>query len=238
MSKIGNWLGWHPAPATLAGAALVVLGLLLAGVSWWFVALSGAGAFGPGILRELGWLRDKDEFHRRTAQRAGYHAFLVTGFVAFLVIAFLRTGERQLRNPEDLVDLLLALLVFTWLLSSLLSYWGPRRAASRILIGFGIAWMLFNVADSLQEPMAFVMQSLLALPFFLLALLARRWPRFAGALLLGVAVYLFFFFGFARRGVAGLLNAGFVVTLFLGPLVASGIALLRSGSGSTWEGES
>lgn len=27
------------------------------------------GTFGPGILRELGWLKDKDEFERRAALR-------------------------------------------------------------------------------------------------------------------------------------------------------------------------
>jgi len=47
----------------------------------------GVGAFGPGILRELGWLKDQDEFQRRAAHRAGYHAFAVTGLVAFFIYA-------------------------------------------------------------------------------------------------------------------------------------------------------
>ena len=34
-------------------------------MSWWFFALAGVGACGPGILLELGVLRDKDEFARR-----------------------------------------------------------------------------------------------------------------------------------------------------------------------------
>ena len=34
--------------ATAIGAALVVGGLLLTGVSWWFLLVVAAGAFGPG----------------------------------------------------------------------------------------------------------------------------------------------------------------------------------------------
>ena len=237
MSKLSSWLGWHPAPATFIGAGLVLLGFLLADVRWWFVALCGVGAFGPGILRELGWLRDKDEFDRRTAQRAGYHAYLVTGLVAFVLVAYLRSGERQLKHPEELATLFLALLWFTWLLSSLLSYWGPRKATSRLLIGFGIAWLLFNIADSLHDFVALVMQSLLAAPFFVLALVARRWPRLAGVLLLAAAISLFFFLGFHRRGPAELVDSGLVLILFLGPLVAGGVALLQKRAASSWEGD-
>ncbi len=58
------WQG-RPATATMVGAVVVVAGFLLAKVSWWFFALAGVGACGPGILRELGVLRDKDEFARR-----------------------------------------------------------------------------------------------------------------------------------------------------------------------------
>jgi len=39
--------------------------LLLRWLDWRGAALCALGAFGPGILRELGWLRDQDEFQRR-----------------------------------------------------------------------------------------------------------------------------------------------------------------------------
>lgn len=70
-----------PLPRLIAGG-LVVLGLLLSMfVSWGFLILAGLGAFGPGILRELGWLRDQDEFQRQATYRAGYLAYLVGGWL-------------------------------------------------------------------------------------------------------------------------------------------------------------
>jgi hypothetical protein len=86
---------------------VVVLGFLLTGVSWGFLTLVALGTFGPGILRELGWLKDKDEFERRAARRAGYHAYLVGGFVTFLLVAYLRSGERSIEHPGELVTLIL-----------------------------------------------------------------------------------------------------------------------------------
>lgn len=226
MTKLGDRIGWRPSPATLVGAALVILGFMLADVSWWFIALSGLGAFGPGVLRELGWLKDKDEFARRAAQRAGYHAYLVAGLVAFLTIAYTRSGERHLRNPEELATLFLALLYFTWLLSSLLAFWGPQKATTRILVGFGICWLLFCIADSWQHPLGMLMHSLVAAPFFVLALLARRWPRLAGALLVAAAIFFYVAFRFWSDARGGLVVNSITAVLLVGPLLASGVALL------------
>ncbi len=228
MRKLSELLGWHPTPATLIGAGLVLLGVMLTDVSWWFLLLSGLGASGPGLLRELGWLRDKDEFARRAAQRAGYHAFLVTSLFAFLTLAYTRSGERNLRNPEELTTLLLSLLWFVWLLSSLLAYWGARKAAVRLLTGFGICWLAFCVADSWQTPLGMLMSSLPALPFFLLAWLSKRWPRVAGALLIAAGVFMYLFFDFASDKRGGLVVNTGVAILLVGPLLASGAALLRT----------
>ncbi len=225
-TRLADLIGWHPTAATLIGATLVVGGFLLAEANWWFIALSGVGAFGPGILRELGWLRDNDEFARRAAQRAGYHAYLVTGLAAFVLIGFIRSGERHLKSPEELSTLFLALLYFTWLLSSLLSFWGARKAASRILIGFGICWLLFSAADSWQDPLGLLMHSLVAAPFFALAALARRWPRVAGLLLIAAGVFFYVFFDFYSDQRGGLITNSVTAVLLVGPLVGSGVALL------------
>ena len=94
MSRLPKWFPWHPSPATLIATGAVILGVLLTEVSWWFLVLVGVGALGPGILRELGWLKDKDEFQRRAAQRAGYLAFLgrrwprVAGAILMAAAAF------------------------------------------------------------------------------------------------------------------------------------------------------
>jgi len=216
---------------TVAGA-LVILGFALANLTrgqawWWCIVLTGLGTFGPGLLRELGWLKDKDEFEIQAARRAGYHAFLASGLAAFLWIAFVRSGPRQLKSPEELATFFAAILWFTWMFSSLVNYWGARKTAFRILLAYGAAWMAFNVLDELTHPVAMLMQSLLTVPFFLCAWLSRQWPRSAGVLLLVASVALFILIARVHeaRGL-GLVVSATTMVLFIGPLFASGIALL------------
>jgi len=229
MSRLPRWFPWHPSRATLIATGMVILGVLLTDVSWWFLVLVGVGAFGPGVLRELGWLKDKDEFQRRAAQRAGYHAFLVTGLVALLLTAYFRSGERQIKALESLADLFLVLLWCVWLFSSLFAYWGARRTAVRILLIFGTFWLLFVVAESIGErtsPLGFIIHSLPALPFFLLSFLGSRWPRLAGAILMAAAGFFVYYFGWYRVGASGFVNQTVTMIIFIGPLLAAGVALL------------
>jgi hypothetical protein len=234
MLRAPRWFLWHPSRATLIATGLVILGMALTEVSWWFLVLVGLGALGPGALRELGWLKDKDEYQLRAAQRAGYHAFLIGGFVAVLLTAYFRTGERQIKDAQSLADLFLVLLWCTWLFSSLFAYWGAKRTAVRILVIFGTFWLLFVVAESLGERaslLGFVMHSLPALPFFLLAFLGCRWPRAAGAALMAAAAFFVYFFGWYKVGAMGFVNQTVTMIIFIGPLVASGLALMASRAG-------
>ena len=232
MNRLLARIGWRPTKATLIAAALIILGLVLMDISWGFFILVGLGILGPGLLREFGWLKDQDEFQRQAARRAAYHAFLVTGFLAFFLVALLRSGYQGIKDPEEAVSLLLVVLWFTWVLSSLLAYWGPRRTARTMLISFGVFWLIFSVADSLHSLPMFFMQSLVAVPFFALAYTSGRWPKITGALLVAASAFFFHFFDLYRvfgpvplgRG------GGEVLVLFIGPLFASGVALLRCGS--------
>lgn len=220
-------------PVPWVAGALVLLGFLLPGKegtpSWWAVALVGLGAFGPGLLRELGWLRDQDEFQLQAARRAGHHAFLAAGLASFAWIAFVRSGPRHLKNPEELATFFAATLWFTWMLSSLVNYWGARKTAERVLLLYGAAWLLFNILGNLRSPVAMVMQCLLTVPFFGGAWLARRWPRPAGVLLLAAGAFFLVFIGriHLARGFGAVVSA-ITLLLFVGPLLASGIALLAS----------
>ena len=229
MNAFDGILQRRPATATLAGGALVVAGLALASVSWWFFALAGLGACGPGILRELGVLKDQDEFARRAAQRAGYHAFLATGLFGFVLVALVRTTNGTLKNPGELATLMLAMLWVTWLLSSLLTFWGARKASLRLLLSFGTAWLLFTLADAGPKPLGWLMAGLPALPFFALAAVAWRWPRVAGLLLVACAAFMYWFFGYWSNDRMGglIVNTG-VALLLCGPLVGCGLALLAA----------
>lgn len=222
---------WHPTPTILVAGGMVIAGFLLTGVSWWFLLLAAAGAFGPGVLRELGLLSDKDEFQRRADHRAGYHAFLTVGLLAFVLVAYFRAGG-TLEHPERLATTFLALLWFTWLLSSLVSYWGPRKTAVRILIAFGSVWLAFTIMSNVGAEWtgwaALLLHPLLTAPFFVLAWMSTRWPRVAGSLLLVASALLFLLLGvptIARSGTLEMITS-VVFILFFGPLLASAVALL------------
>lgn len=224
---------WLPRPTSLVAAGLVVAGFLLTNLSWWFLLLAAAGTFGPGILRELGALRDQDEYQRLTAYRAGYHAYLAGGLVAFVLVAFIRSADRTFADPQELATLLLVVLWFAWLLSSLFAYWGVQTAAFRILLGFGGAWLLFAILSNTGSEWtgwtALLLHPLLAAPFFALAWASQRWPRIAGASLLVVAACFLQFFGFFRRDHLALINQAVTFVLLVGPLLACGLALVTQG---------
>ncbi len=232
MNKLFSHLEWQPTHATLIAGAVVLLGFGLSEISWVFLSLAALGTFGPGILREIGWLNDQDEFQRRADRRAGYHAFLTAGLFTFLLVSYLRSGDRNVEEPEVAVSLILAILWFTWFLSSLLSYWGPQKTVSRVLFAFGWVWLVFNIVGNLFGPIALIMQSLLAAPFFLLAYIARRWPKIAGVTLIALSAFFFYFFQLYEIFGPNPLERGrgMVIVLFIGPLLASGIILLRNGS--------
>ena len=222
-------------PGLIAGG-LVILGVLL----WMFVAkgllfVSGLGAFGPGILRELGWLRDQDEFKRQAAHRAGYHAYLIGGLATVLVVSGLRWRGTDLEDSSEWIMLILVILWMTWLFSALLTYWGARKTASRVLMIFGSFWAVFVIAsvigesgDALELLLGVLMGILVVAPFFALAWTAGRWPRRTGAALLAVSAL--FLVIFVQPQVASPLKLSTILVtdaLLLVPLIASGIALLR-----------
>lgn len=226
-----------PLPGLIAGG-LVVLGLLLSTFgAEGFLILAGLGAFGPGMLRELGWLRDQDEFQRQAARRAGYHAYLIGGLATVLIVSALRWSGRDVDVSSEWIMLILVVLWLTWLFSALLAYWGARKTAARVLMVFGSFWAVFVLAhivggllDS-NEPFQFVgvlAGLMFVVPFFGLAYTAGRWPRLTGALLLAVSAA-FLMITAPTWGARSLEWSTILVTaaLLIVPLAASGIALLR-----------
>ena len=233
MSRSAALKTWFRSPVNLIAGSLVILGFVLSEIDWGFLALCAVGTFGPGILRELGWLKDKDEFEMRAARRAGYHAYLAGGLLVFLLVAAYRSLEGHAENPTPidhpsaLVTAILVVMWFTWLVSSLLSYWGTLKTARRILYTFGGVWLIFNILSGEGNWQVSVIQSLLAVPFFAMAWASGRWPRIAGGILLAVSICFFWLFKLAEIFTNPLeMGRVVVLVLFLGPLIASGLALL------------
>ncbi len=230
MKNILKQFDWHPSNGTLVAGFFVILGFILSGINWWFISLAAFGTFGPGILREVGLLNDQDEFQRRATRKAGYHAFLTVGLVTFLLVGYFKSGTGGLDDPEALVTLILAILWFTWFLSSLLSYWGVQQTTSRLLYTFGTVWLIFTIIGNIQTPVILLMQSILVMPFFLMAYMSKKWPAFSGILLIILSIILFFYLGLDEIMGSNPLEKGRgeVIVLFVGPLLVCGILLLRS----------
>ncbi len=94
--------------ATWVAVALVTAGLWL-GVTahrGWMI-LAALGAFGPGVLRQLGLLDDFDELQKAAAAKAGLHAYLATGVALFTALIGQTWGRLDLGTdmvPASLVS--------------------------------------------------------------------------------------------------------------------------------------
>ena len=215
---------------TLVAGLLMVAGAVLAAtVNMIFLLVFGAGVFGPGALRELGILKDQDEFQREASRAAGYRAYLAAGLFLSVWLAVAQRGTVNLDSDLALSMVgVLILLVVVWLLSTLLTYWDARRAVPRILLVFGSFWLAFTVLSHLTEPVTLLLEACVAAPFFVLAWTAPRWPRITGTLLVVVALYMFFAFDLYESFTTRRNAWPVLLTTFL-PLVACGLALLATG---------
>lgn len=217
---------------SLIPTVLVALGVVLWATTWkgWII-VCGLGAFGPGILRELGWLHDLDEFQREASRRAAYHAYLVGGMVTTLVITGLHIDGRPPAFPDEVITVLLVVFWLTWMFSYLMAYWGPQKTASRVLLSFGGFWLLFVVGDAIVNRNkgfslhGLMTESLIVAPFLLGAYAAHRWPRATGVMLLvaTIGIVMKFVLPFWGPWTQNL----FILVILVLPLVASGLGLLR-----------
>ena len=211
--------------AEMVSVLLVAAGLVLGAtvdMTWW--VLFAAGAFGPPLLREAGLLRDQDEFQRLAARRAGHRAYLAGGLFLCLVTIAKQAGTQNLDHNDFPAAAALTVMVMTYFLSYVMSFWGAQRAAFRILVAFGSFWAVFVLLS--EGPAGLVTEGLLALPFFLLAFTSGRWPRVTGAVLVAAAAAAYWFLRIGRV-FSGNVSVLFTGLLFVLPLAACGIALLR-----------
>jgi len=215
-------------PVGLSAGFIVFLGAILAvTVDMRFILLIGLGAFGPGFMRELGLLKDQDEFARLATYKAGYYASLFAGSGAIILIAIRKAGTVNLDDGTS--QAFMITLAIIWLVSifaSLKRYWGVQKAVFRVLIIFGGVWFVFVLLSHINEPKDLFMGSLVVLPFFILAWLSLRWPRIAGILIVSLGIFCFFLFGMYKFDPARFMTRVLVFLLFICPLLVAGLALL------------
>lgn len=220
--------------ATAVQAAVVAVGVVLwMTVDKAWIAVAGLGAFLPGILRELGVLRDLDEFQREMSRRAAFHAYLVGGLATVAILSALHLGASA-AYPADVVTLVLCVLWATWLFSYLLAFWGARNTATAVLLAFGSFWLLFAVLDGASGAATFtegavgiLVHLVFVVPFALGAWGARRWPRATGWGLLAVGASLVLFLG--KPNAQPWTTRMLTLTILAAPILASGVALVRGG---------
>ena len=215
----------------LPSADWLAFGLAVVFSAFWMHILVPVAVFLPSLLRELGLLKDGDEYTRRVMYRAGFHALLVSALLVFATwAAAIPTGTHytgSLLTGETLRKI----IMYTFVVSYLLQYWGSREGSFRILLGMSL-WILLPLSRMLVASQFFpagygwgvvaISASIAGLAF-----LVRRWPRLGGVLLLVV----FVFAVVAGWGLLGTPDAAWSILLQACILPgAMGVALLR-GSG-------
>ncbi|MBX3432667.1 MAG: hypothetical protein KF847_05055 [Pirellulales bacterium] len=229
--KVGGQMGITP--FTWLAVGLVASGLAL-GVTvhrGWMI-LAALGAFGPGVLRELGVLRDFDELQKTAAAKAGLRAYLATGVALFVVVIGQTWNRLDLGTDLVPASLVLTVALVVYYASYCLSFWDPKVAVSRVLWAFGLLWLAFVLMSHGNEPVAALAEGLIVPgPFILGALLCKRWPRAVGAGLLVACAAIICFFGMYQLGDAESRNhAGrmYTITLIPLPLAIAGVALVTA----------
>ena len=106
---------------------------------------------------------------------------------------------------------------------------------------FGSVVLVFTIVSNLGPEWtgwpALLLHPLLAAPFFGLAWLSGRRPRVSGVLLLAVSFLFLLLTGITSLAHQALINTGVTFILFIGPLLASGVALLYAGKESEHLGD-
>jgi len=197
-----------------------------------FMILMAIGAFGPGVLRQFGWLNDLDEFQKEAAAKAGLRAYLA-GAIFLMVVLIAQSWYRLDLGSEQIpASTVVAFMLVVYYASYCLSFWDARKAVSRVLLAVGLFWLAFVVLNHASEPGPLVIEGLLVPgPFILCAILCRWWPRVVGLILLGVCVWAIFFFHMLPIGESDpqrFFQRFFLIALIPLPLAVSGFALITS----------
>ena len=184
------------------GIGMIVVGALAWPLGIAPLGLVGLGVIGPPLLRELGLLRDADDYTRQAMYRAGFHALLlvVALLIANRILAFYASRLPAPFGVHGLyftLEFLIQIALVVYAVSYVLQYWGPRVGAARVLIGgclFAVVssvGALISMRDQVQGTdviMNLVAFFGIALAVAILAWITLRRPRLGGGILLVLTV--------------------------------------------------
>ena len=185
----------------LPSADWLAFGVALAAVFLKYLAPSLLGiialvVFLPSILREVGVLKDTDEWARGIMHRAGFHAALVVVlFVTVNYVAVMSGGfaTSDTRHWPLEVQFFRSAAMWVFVVSYVIQYWGAREGVFRILVVAGIMNLAPVVAVLRPDYTVSLADALLAgavsaLLMFGLATLTRRWPRVGAGIMVALLV--------------------------------------------------
>lgn len=220
---------------------LATVGFILGRLHFPWSGLFGLAVFGPFLFRELGWLKDSDEWQRGIMHRAGFHTMLAMALFVFLNRVLPRFQYQYPEMHDGLgtwfnVHFLWQTLVLVFLVSYLLQYWGAAKGVSRVLIGFACVQVIEISIGMARGPwnLAIFLAFLgIAGLILLLAWFASRYPRPAGFALLAIMLFTLVLSSITFRDlppdmVAGMVGSQVYVILLFG---VTGAALLHSEKG-------
>jgi hypothetical protein len=177
--------------------------------------------FGRGLLRELGALRDRDEWQRAISYRSSHIAFLVAMLIAAVV--FVKEGIIDGGEPPVAVSVILLVSLLVKFAALQLQGKARRRAALAIAWVIGGAWLLFALAShglsvsSLVEgaPCILVLGSGFA---------GMKWPKIGGGMFIAVGLGMLYLFVLAAGTTP--IQKLLVATLLPVPILLAGVLLL------------
>ena len=203
------------------------------------LTLVAMAVFVPSFLREVGWLGDADELTIEVMHRAGFHALLAVAMLIFLnhllpAVGWFDPAGSDFGDDAFPAEPLRKAVVWVFLLSYLIQYWGTRQGVTRILLGLALMLLtslvgLFRHFD--EQGFAFIGVTVgSALVFVAASVLVHRRPRLGGLALLGLGSVLLVLGAREMRDPRitwGMLSILLQVLLVFG---VTGLALLRETS--------
>ena len=152
----------------------------------------------PSVLREVGLLKDADEFTMGVMHRAGFHALLILTLLVALnyvlpLVGLFDAGQHTFSAEPFPGEIQRKALVWVFLISYLIQYWGARGGVVRVLLG--VAVMTLAPLAVLLKPQGYPWPGVLtavtvgtAAVMVALAFLVRRRPRLGGGVLAAIFI--------------------------------------------------